>query len=219
MINTIIIPVLNRYDLLDRCIRSIPPSVQNILIIDNGDELAGADAAWPNVRVLRMPSNLGVATSWNLGIKAHPYEDGWLLLNSDAYFPTVADWETLCSEAAHDNILLAGEPGWCCAWIGADVVHRVGLFCERYYPAYMEDVDYEQRAILHNITILHSQASIRHDNSSTIQSEPGLDEINRHTHAVNYAYHQYRWSHVAPDGLPPDKEWSLQTRLNNDWPR
>lgn len=214
MISTIIIPVLNQYQLLDRAISSIPPG-PDILIIDNGDTLD--QAAVERGRVLRMPSNLGVATSWNLGIKAYPHAAGWLLLNSDAYFATLADWDTLCSEADAASIVLAGEPGWCCAWIGADVVRRVGLFCERYYPAYMEDVDYQHRAELHNIQITHSQANIGHDNSSTIHSDPAIFAENQRTHAANRAYHDYRWARTEPDGLPSTSEWDLATRLANEW--
>lgn len=216
MINTIIIPVLNQYDLLERAVRSIPTSVTNILIIDNGDQ--GFDAAaHPNVRVLQMPSNLGVATSWNLGIKAYPHEPGWLLMNSDAYFPTVADWATYYQEAKNSHILLGGEPGWCCAWIGADVVNRVGLFCERFYPAYMEDVDYQRRAELHNIPITKSTANIGHDNSSTIHADTTIYAENQRTHANNRAYYEYRWNRLQPDGLPETAEWNLNTRRTNEW--
>jgi GT2 family glycosyltransferase len=214
MISTIIIPVLNQYQLLDRAIASIPPG-PNILIIDNGDTLD--QAAVERGRVLRMPTNLGVATSWNLGIKAYPREAGWLLLNSDAHFATPADWETLCNEADPANIVLAGDPGWCCAWIGADVVRRVGLFCERYYPAYMEDVDYQQRAELHGISITHSHANIGHDNSSTIHADPAIFAENQRTHTANRAYHDYRWARTETDGLPSTSEWDLATRLANEW--
>lgn len=216
MINTIIIPILNQYHLLDRAISSIPTSVENILVINNGNE-DYAPPAGRDIRVLQMPSNLGVATSWNLGIKAYPHEPGWLLLNSDAYFPTIADWATVYEEANHMNIVLAGNPPWCCAWIGAEVVQRVGLFCERYYPAYMEDVDYERRATLHNISILHSKANIHHDNSSTIYADPKAYAENQRTHANNRAYYEYRWANLQPDGLPSAAEWSLSTRRMNEW--
>lgn len=216
MINTIIIPILNQYHLLDRAISSIPISVENILVINNGNE-DYVPPAGRDIRVLQMPSNLGVATSWNLGIKAYSHEPGWLLLNSDAYFPTIADWATVYEEANHTNMILAGNPPWCCAWIGADVVRRVGLFCERYYPAYMEDVDYQQRAELHGIPITHSQANIGHDNSSTIHSDPAIFAENQRTHAANRAYHDYRWARTEPDGLPSTSEWDLATRLANEW--
>jgi GT2 family glycosyltransferase len=215
MINTIIIPVLNRYDLLERCVDSIPDAAEHVLIIDNGDTLS--EEGYKRERVLRMPSNLGVATSWNLGIKAYPHEEGWLLLNSDAYFASSEDWHALDADASVDNIVLAGTPGWCCAWIGAEVVRRVGLFCERYYPAYMEDIDYEQRARRHGISIIKSDARVEHDNSSTVESNPALAVANQRTHAANRAYHQYRWANVEADGLPSDAEWSLSTRRLNEW--
>ena len=36
MVPVIVIPVLNRYDLLERCIKSIDCEVENLIIIDNG---------------------------------------------------------------------------------------------------------------------------------------------------------------------------------------
>lgn len=214
MITTIIIPVLNRYDLLWRCVESIPERVANILVIDNGDALD--EALGGRVRVLRMPSNLGVPVSWNLGIKAYPYEPGWLLLNSDAYFADDAfvRFERDCGE---DRITLAGAPPWCCAWIGRGVVDRVGLFCEAYYPAYMEDVDYEERARRHGVVIAASTANVQHDNSSTIRSDGALRARNDQTHAANLRTHAHRWRGVPANQTPPATEWSLACRTQNAW--
>ena len=92
MVPVIGIPVLNRYDLLERCIRTIDYAVEHLIIIDNGGMIEKDCLSLPknsnieNRYILNMPSNLGVATSWNLGIKMTPFAQGWILLNSDAYF-------------------------------------------------------------------------------------------------------------------------------------
>lgn len=216
LIRTVIIPVLGRIDLLERCVKSLP-DVETLIIIDNGDDFGPNGAALPDwlgdARVWSMPSPMSVASSWNLGIKASPHSSGWLLLNSDAWMQGDA-WDRLCSQSATDRITLAGQPGWCCAHIGCEVVERVGLFCERFHPAYMEDVDYQRRATILGIAVVHSDAAVGHDNSSTIASNPERFAKNQQTHAANIRYYDERWSGGK---LPADAEWSLRVRLDQSW--
>jgi GT2 family glycosyltransferase len=215
MITTVIIPVLNGYDKLERCLASLADTVTNVLVIDNGDGLDPALAR--NVRVLQMPSNLGVPQSWNLGIKLYPHEPGWLLLNHDAWFSDPEAWHAFEADCATDRITLAGAPPWCCAWIGRDVVDRVGLFCELFYPAYMEDVDYEQRAKILHIDVVTSRAKVEHQNSSTIRTDTTLRRFNDATHARNLAIFRERWQYLTQLGVPQESEWSLRVRRENAW--
>ena len=223
MIPVVIIPVLGQHDLLERCVRSLRNSVQTLIIIDNGNELSEKKILswleWDDpmrVYVWRMPTGLSVAGSWNLGIKATPYAPGWLLLNSDAWFPE-DPLEDYARELLSDRIVLAGAPPWCCAWIGREVVQRVGLFCERFHPAYFEDNDYEQRARIMSIPVEYSSVDVRHDNSSTLDRNPEYQAHNARTFAANQAYMQYRWANVEADGLPSTVEWDLATRVRNGW--
>ena len=164
-----------------------------------------------------MPEPLSVAASWNLGIKTTPSSPtGWLLLNSDAWFHDGA-FDAFELATSTEKITLGGQPGWCCAFIGTSVVSRVGLFCERFHPAYMEDVDYERRAILHGIEVTHSDALIGHDNSSTIAANPEWSRKNAQTHAANHAFYEYRWANVTANGLPLTHEWSLDTTRLQAW--
>ena len=222
---TVIIPVLNRYDLLERAIDSLG-EVDRLVIIDNGDNLGDEDLRFwqtdgrlegvDKTYVLPMPSNLGVATSWNLGIKATPQSDGWLLLNSDAYF-TDGAFSTFAGETDGVDILQAGHPPWCCTWISSRAISEVGLFCERFYPAYMEDLDWQRRAQVCGIGFAGSSAIVEHDNSSTIEASPDLKRDNARTHAVNAGFFEDRWSGVADNELPQDAEWRLSIRLANSW--
>ena len=211
MITTIVIPVLNGFDKLERCMSTIPDSVANVLVIDNAD----SDWTHDRARVLRMPSNLGVPQSWNLGIKAFPFEPGWLLLNHDAWFSDGA-WDRFSADVGEDRITLAGSPPWCCAWIGRGVVDRVGLFCEVFYPAYMEDIDYERRARTIGIPVAYSDALVHHENSSTINSDYELARRNDVTHARNNAAYEHLWASVD-GGVPGVSEWSLRVRCENAW--
>ena len=216
MIETIIIPVLNRYDLLADTLASIGDA-GDVIIIDNGDAISGEavkEATRLGARIISSPSNLGVATSWNLGIKMTPHSNGWLLLNSDARF--VADgYDRFAAMTRDYDVVQAGVPPWCCTWISERAIERVGLFCERFYPAYMEDVDWEKRARFLNIEFAYADACVEHDNSSTINSDLEFAEQNRRTHAANHAYFVYRWAHA--DGIPADAEWRLSTRRAQAW--
>lgn len=66
---TLIVPVLNRYDKLDRCIASafsgnVP--VDNVIVIDNGSSYQ--DRGDPRITVFTPGMNIGVAKAWNYGI-------------------------------------------------------------------------------------------------------------------------------------------------------
>ena len=216
MVPVIVIPVLNRYDLLERCIKSIDYAVENLIIIDNGGLIEKDCLSLPknsnieNRYILNMPSNLGVATSWNLGIKMTPFAQGWILLNSDAWF-LPNKLQHFMQECDPDRIVLTGAPKWACAWIGAEVVKDVGLFCEAFHPAYFEDNDYERRALRLGYTPTEITDIIIHDNSSTLNSDPSLAEKNRKSFESNLEL--FRLRNVRLDA----GEWDLQRRLDLSW--
>jgi len=222
MVPVIVIPVLNRYDLLERCLASIDYPVDTLIIIDNGGQASLWGCPWlvdhrqiDDYRIWSMPSNLGVATSWNLSIKATPYsKDGWLLLNSDAWFEPGA-LKHFHGECSPDTITLAGRPGWSCAHVGRNVVAKIGLFCENFHPAYFEDNDFERRAQAHGVPIVHSTAKVNHDNSSTIASDPSLAEANGRSFQANQMLYEKRWA----NGVPTHEEWDLDRRVELGWDR
>jgi hypothetical protein len=74
-----IVPVLTRYDLLDRMIKSINYPVKDLVVIDNGAKGFNWQPFWnqwvSKIWHIKLPSNLGVPASWNLGIKSLPQSD------------------------------------------------------------------------------------------------------------------------------------------------
>ena len=218
MVPVIIIPVLNRYDLMERAIRSIDYPVERLIIIDNGDgydpDMLAWTAPWQHIQnwyLWRMPTNLGVAPSWNLGIKATPHAQGWLLLNSDAYFEP-GQLEHFYADC-EDNMVVRTEQNWSCVWVGQDVVSKIGLFSECYVPAYFEDNDYEQRAKASNIPVMVSDAVVGHDNSSTLKANPAFGEKNQRSFADNNNLHDMRWR----SGIPDAGAWDLGRRRTLGW--
>ena len=218
MVPVIVIPVLNRYDLMERAIRSIDYPVERLIIIDNGDgydsDMLAWTAPWQHIQdwyLWRMPTNLGVAPSWNLGIKATPHAQGWLLLNSDAYFEP-GQLEHFYADC-EDNMVVRTEQNWSCVWVGQDVVSKIGLFSECYVPAYFEDNDYEQRAKASNIPVMVSDAVVGHDNSSTLKANPAFGEKNQRSFADNNNLHDMRWR----SGIPDAGAWDLGRRRTLGW--
>ena len=169
MIPWLVVPTLTRHDLLAEMLASVDVPVDHLVVIDNSGtlEAAGTDLA-ADFRVLRMPSNLGVAASWNLACRL-AYRAPWVLIASDdVTFPAGA-LQSFAEASSEDRLVLSETwPHWCAFTIGAQLVSTVGLFDEAYYPAYFEDLDYERRLKRHGLGVEVGPA-VNHRNSSTLR--------------------------------------------------
>jgi len=213
VIPVMIVPILARPELLDRMLETIDYPVEHLVIIDNGHCVRSVTApnVW-NVHIVTMPSNLGVAGSWNLGIKSMPAAPWWLVSNFDVEYPPGA-LEKLAAAAACDTLALSGgTPPWCAFTIGADVVQTVGLFDEAFYPAYYEDTDYERRMSHHGLTVTHTGVEVRHTNSSTLAASNYAEKNNKTFH--NNRRH-YETKAAVGDFSPGG--WQLDRRMANTW--
>jgi hypothetical protein len=68
MVPCVVVPILNRPDLLDRCLKSIDYPVETLIVVDNGGVYDADMMSWvvdrqlvKNSYVWSFPSNLGVA--------------------------------------------------------------------------------------------------------------------------------------------------------------
>jgi len=214
MLPNLIVPVLNRYDLLRRMFQSINYPVRDLLIIDNGGEFYDVlhSKFVKNVRVVNLPSNLGVASSWNLGIKLFPHDDRWFFASNDAWFS--GNGLQGLSEARRDEITLSDVfPFWHVFCVGEMAFQRLGFFDEALHPAYHEDKDYERRAAHAEVPVRKIPIAGGHDNSSTIRSDNKLSNINNKTFADNTLYYN---SKMARDDYGEGR-WDLQRRRRNSW--
>jgi GT2 family glycosyltransferase len=218
MLENMIVPVLNRYDLLDRMVSSIDFPVAHLLIIDNGAstvvEDVGIDvpACVEHTTYLPMPANLGVSGSWNLGIKSFPYADRWFFASNDVQFHPGA--LQALSEARRDEITVSDMlPHWQAFCLGYEAVKRVGLFDEGFFPAFCEDNDMTRRAEHAGVTIRRVDVPMIHDNSSTINSDRKLLENNARTFPTNVAYFHDK---VAREDYGPGS-WDVYRRRMNGW--
>jgi GT2 family glycosyltransferase len=211
MLENLIVPVLNRYDLLQRMLDSVDVPVEHLLVIDNG---TGSELTFgqnfKRVTVLDLPANQGVAGSWNLGIKSFPYAQRWFIVSNDVVFEQGA-LEQL-SKARRDEITLTARfPHWQAFALGDEAVNDIGLFDESLFPAYFEDNDYSRRAEFVGVNIRRLELKISHDNSSTIKA--GYQDKNAITFANNDRYYQRK----IENNDYTAGSWSLEIRRANGW--
>jgi GT2 family glycosyltransferase len=211
LLENLIVPVLNRYDLLQRMLNSVDVPVEHLLVIDNGpgSELTFGDN-FKRITVLDLPANQGVAGSWNLGIKSFPYSHRWFIVSNDVVFDPGS--LELLSQARRDEITLTGDaPHWQAFALGDEAVNDIGLFDESLFPAYFEDNDYMRRAEFVGVNIRRLDLKLTHDNSSTIKA--GYQEKNAKTYIKNEKHYQ---SKIDSNDYTAGG-WSLEIRRANGW--
>jgi len=188
-----------------------------LLVIDNGAgvnenplELDLGDN-FQKVTHLKMPANLGVGGSWNLGIKSFPYAKRWFIVSNDVQFESGA-LEKLATARRDEITLTARAPHWQAFALGDEAVSTLGLFDEcGFFPAYFEDNDYMRRAEFAGVNVRELDIDVSHDNSSTIKA--GYQEKNAATFFRNNRLYD---SKVARDDYSAGV-WSLDIRRENGW--
>jgi GT2 family glycosyltransferase len=210
----LIVPVLNRFDLLKRMIESIDVNT-NVYVINNSGEQQH-DFHHNNLLVtvhwIDLPSNLGVASSWNLGIKMLPFESRWYITSADCVFAP-GDL-TLLQTARSDALTLCDKfPYYQTFVVGEEIVKTVGLFDEGLHPIYFEDNDYERRIAKAGLRVDRLPLQLEHDNSSTINSDARLSLRNEVTFRNNQKYFNEK---VDADRFDEGR-WQLQIRRVNSW--
>jgi GT2 family glycosyltransferase len=190
---------------------SVDMRVQHLLVIDNGE---GSDLFFSDkfekVTVLDMPANLGVAGSWNLGIKSFPYAERWFIVSNDVEFE--AGSLGMLAQARRDEITLCDAfPYWQAFALGDEAVNDLGLFDESLFPAYFEDDDYMRRAEFVGVNVRRLEVKLNHQNSSTIRS--GYEHKNARTFTANQNHYQ---SKIRNEDYSAGN-WSLEIRRANGW--
>jgi GT2 family glycosyltransferase len=214
VIPALIVPILTGPRLLDTMLASIDFPVAHVIVIDNGRCTSmgrNRNGFIEHLSLIEMPANLGVAGSWNLGIKSAPFAPWWLIANYDIEWPAGA-LERLAAASGPERVTLsAGLPPWCAFTIGEDVVQQLGLFDESFHPAYFEDRDYEDRCRNAGVEVRTTDVNVTHANSSTLQG--GYQEANARTYGDNFTYYQAK----RDAGDLSAGAWSLGRRRAQSW--
>ena len=217
MIPVLIIPILNRYDLLDHNLSLIDYEVKEVLIINNGKEKYVPKRTDLNIRVLDLPSNLGMSASWNLGIKLYPHEEYWMISSADTFW-IPGTMKQLDDLSGKDKLIMSAE-AWSCFTIGEEIIRSVGLFDEYYYPIYFEDNDYYERVMRSDVKDGYVSSGIRlntpHGASQTIKSDEKLMNRNHETFVINQSYFEEK---KRTDDWTP-RVWNIDRRRSQEWLR
>jgi GT2 family glycosyltransferase len=162
---SICVPVLNRYDLLERLISSLDGSTAQpyrVIVMDNGRK------AWRpaqgHVEVFTPNEPMGVAQSWNWFIRGT--SDERFLVNDDIIFaPGSVD-----RMIAQPSCFVSCTFGFSCFLLRDECVSRVGMFDEAISPgyAYYEDRDYYNRMKQAGIRDIVIECGVRHGHSQTL---------------------------------------------------
>jgi hypothetical protein len=228
------VPILNRFDLLERLVESIDFPVHTLAIVDNSgsglaslgeslQHLATRPHPWiGSIRIAQPFSNLGVAASWNQILRSFPEASFALLTNNDVVFtPGLLEQAVSRLNPAKPQFmpLLPGAAAFSAFLITAATWDRIGLFSEQFYPAYFEDLDYRDRIrddpAVEWLDVTSFQMAMQTDNpsgSATISSDPLLAKANSRSFQVNRLWYlSRRRLRCAPSG-----QWLR--RWLCDWP-
>jgi GT2 family glycosyltransferase len=215
MIPNLTIPTLNQYESLQSLVRCIDYPVGHLLIIDNGGELesVGIPDCVEQCTILNMPSNLGVAASWNLAIKSFPHDPVVYVASDDVMFQP-GSLEIWANESAEDRIVVSHQyPFFQIFSVGEEVIKEVGLFDEGLYPANFEDDDYRWRTELKGFDVIEAKIPLLHKKHATIRSSDYFVRRNVVTFRANEKYLAAK----KERGDVSSGEWSLKIRRENSW--
>ena len=195
------IPILNRLDLLVRCVKALDHPAEIIIINNNStdsdfkkqlDAFSGAGG----LTVLHQARNLGVSASWNLLIRtgfAKGYE--WIFIGSNDTFLQPGSLKAAIDCRKEND----GAIWHLCEFnfflLRRKTIESVGWFDENFYPAYNEDYDYHYRCKLAGLQMIQVPgAKAEHIRSATIKSNPRYAAANNETHHKwNSRYYHMKW--------------------------
>jgi GT2 family glycosyltransferase len=184
------IPILNRLDLLKRCVEHIDYPAHILVINNNSTDHAFIEelsrfAEEANIELLNQQRNLGVAASWNLIIRTGLTRGhGLVFIGSNDTFLYPGSLSSAVETERKKGEVILHLCGWNFFLIHKKAIETVGWFDENFYPAYKEDQDYAYRCALAGVTIVTGipGASGEHLGSQTIRSDSEYFSLNTNTH-------------------------------------
>jgi len=211
---TLVIPILNKPEYLIQLIHSIPKEEipERVLIINNGEEaiydilkLQIADILtywndWKDVDVYyeSFGYNLGVAKSWNVAtdISKAP----WLISNFDMLFSKGAIKKFI--NALEENDIVTLDWGYCLFACKPSLFEKVGKFDENFFPAYVEDTDFDRRVSLcadvKKFVFSARELGVQHGGCKTAEGHENkpLGDFLHMCRGFNKSYYSEKWGGI-----------------------
>lgn len=203
-----IVPVLKFYHKLQAMLDTVDFPIGHIIIIDNGENLESVTCDWAaKISIINMPSNLGVPTSWNLGVQLSPWAQYWLFSQDDILW-TRGGLQMIHERSGSDVVTMdmVGARPFSSFSVGENVFRRVGMFDESYFPLLGDDFNFHKRCHLHEIKEVDISGSFIAEKSATIRSMLENGHTNRDVLADNYIRSVF--------GPPVNTGWQIARRRN-----
>ena len=206
---SVCIPVLRRYDLLWKLLKSLEKSTlkpECVHIIDNGMNDAKIVHAIDgttglHIRVQTPNKPMGVAESWNWFIKNVPEER--VISNDDVTFAPGSLQAMVDTPGDFVSSLAEEHNAFSCFLLRDSCVKTVGLFDETISPGYgyFEDCDYGERMLIAGVELNGVQCGVKHLQSQTLRAATAM-EMNVHHRKFLIAQNNYikKWGRL-PKGI------------------
>jgi len=214
------IPILNRFDLLERLLESLDHPVETLALVDNsggeGDLSVQLKALQQQghpliqrIEIAKPFRNIGVAASWNCILTSFNAASPALLANNDIQFTKGVIGRALQMQLSDKPFfipLLPKPQSYSAFLINHLCWNETGLFDEGFYPAYCEDLAHQQQLDRHpHVNILEpadlqkEMAELNNESSATITSEPRLNQLNQISFQLNrlWLLSQQRLTHPS----------------------
>jgi glycosyltransferase involved in cell wall biosynthesis len=196
------IPVLNRIDLLERCLEHVDHPAEIVVVNNNWHDptfnaALTALAERRRLEVWRPERNLGVARSWNLIVRlgmGRGYDR--IFIGSNDTFLHPGALRTVLAAEPKENELIWHIHFWNFFALHVRAIRRVGWFDENFYPAYKEDQDFRYRYGLAGLRRIKGEelgVGADHLGSQTIFSDPEYLARNGETLRWNVPYYVAKW--------------------------
>lgn len=192
----ILIPTINRYDLLKEALSVYPELYPDVLIfvLDSGNQ---GITEINNTLLFRSERRMGVAASWNYLVRK-AIERGFsrfLILNDDIILKSGQDMISRLIASHDDMTFLRPRPiyNWSAFILSKAIFESVGEFDENFQKCFFEDNDYEYRMKLKKIPVVYCDALNPevYRNSMTTQKEPLLGD-----YIANQDYYIGKWGGI-----------------------
>lgn len=199
MIPVVIAPVVSRYDLLERMVRSLT-TTGRLIVVDNGRTgywLPDGMRTGGTQEYIRPTTGLGYCGGINAGILQSPEAPWWLWVSNDIEFGDgdIAYIESMMYTTSEPRVITGG-----CTWgaMNRAVVDVVGLWDEHnFYPIYYDDNDFAYRCQLVGVEWIEYEGNITHGvgqgPSVTIQSSDAHRAANQVTFEMNHRTYLEKW--------------------------
>jgi hypothetical protein len=210
MIPVMIVTVLNQYDKLQRMFDSVDYPIEHAIVMDNSGQLKNIKCDFiKEISIINFPYNLGISIPYNLGIKLTPMAQYWLLTQDDVIW-NPGGLERVHQLSGSDNfcIGISDQRPFACRTMGENVVAKVGLLDESFFPAPGDEYNYHKRCHYNNIKEVDITGTFIAELSSTI-----INLINDGTIESNVWNKNFHRSMYDP---PIDHGWNLFRRREQE---